>query len=54
MYRDALMGFVDSRDEAEWLREDDREALARVRELLPALRELSAEALRAALSPANR
>jgi hypothetical protein len=52
VYREALTGFVDSRDEAEWLREGDREPLARVRELLPTLGELSAEALRAALSPA--
>ena len=52
LYRDALAGFVDSRDEAEWLREEDREALAQARELLPALGHLSEEALRAALSPA--
>jgi hypothetical protein len=54
LYRDALTGFVDGRDEAEWVRQDDREALARVRELLPALGELSEEALRAALSPVPR
>ena len=54
LYREALTGFVDSRDEAEWLREDDREPLARVRELLPALGQLSEEALRAALSPVAR
>jgi hypothetical protein len=54
LYRDALAGFVDSRDEAEWLREDDREALARARELLPALGDLYEEALRAALSPVPR
>jgi hypothetical protein len=41
LYREALTGFVDSSDEAEWLREDDRELLGRVRELLPALGELS-------------
>jgi hypothetical protein len=52
LYRDALASFVDSRDEAEWLREEDREALAHVRELLPALGQLSEEAVRAALSPA--
>jgi hypothetical protein len=52
LYRDALASFVDGRDEAEWLREEDREALAHARELLPALRQLSEEALRAALSPA--
>jgi hypothetical protein len=54
LYREALTGCVDSRDEAEWLREDDREPLARVRELLPALGQLSEEALRAALSPVAR
>jgi hypothetical protein len=52
LYRDALASFVDSRDEAEWLREEDREALAHARELLPALGQLSEEAIRAALSPA--
>jgi hypothetical protein len=54
VYRDALARFVDSRDEAEWIRDEDREPLARARELLPALGELSEEALRAALSPAAR
>jgi hypothetical protein len=54
LYRDTLTGFVDSRDEAERLREDDRETLARVRDLLPALGALSEEALRAALSPVPR
>jgi hypothetical protein len=54
VYRDALARFVDSRDEAEWIRDEDREPLARARELLPAVGELSEEALRAALSPAAR
>jgi hypothetical protein len=53
LYREALTDFVDSRSEAEWIRDEDREALARVRELLPALGELSEEALRAALSPVS-
>jgi len=52
LYRDALASYVDSRDEADWLREEDREALANARELLPALGQLSEEAVRAALSPA--
>jgi hypothetical protein len=52
LYREALSDFVDSRSEAEWIRDEDREALARVRDVLPALAELSEEALRAALSPA--
>jgi hypothetical protein len=50
-YRDALTHFVESRDEAEWLREEDREPLAIVRGLLHPLEQLSAEAVRAALSP---
>jgi len=48
--RDALARFVESRDEAEWIREEDREPLARVRSLLHALEDLAADALRAALS----
>lgn len=47
--RDALAAYVDSRDEAEWIRDEDREPLARVRPLLPALEDLCADALRAAL-----
>jgi hypothetical protein len=54
-YRDALGHFVESRDEADWLREEDREPLAIVRGLLWPLEELSAEAMQAALSqPAPR
>jgi hypothetical protein len=53
LYREALADFVESRSEAEWIREEDREALARVHELLPGLAELSEEALRAALSPVS-
>jgi hypothetical protein len=52
--RDSVARFVESRDEAEWLREADREPLARLRGLIAPLEELSAEALRAALSPAPR
>jgi hypothetical protein len=48
--RDAIARFVESRDEAEWIREEDREPLARVRGLLYSLEELCADALRAALS----
>jgi hypothetical protein len=56
VYRDALASFIESRDEAEWVREEDREALARVRALLFPLEDLCAEALRAALTgtPASR
>ncbi len=52
--RDSVAGFVESRDEAEWIREEDREPLARLRALIAPLQELSADALRAALSPAPR
>jgi hypothetical protein len=52
--RDSVAWFVESRDEAEWIREEDREPLARLRGLVVPLEELSAEALRAALSPAPR
>jgi predicted Zn-dependent protease with MMP-like domain len=53
LYRDAIADYLDSRSEAEWIREDDREPLARLGELLPALGALSEEALRAALSPVS-
>jgi hypothetical protein len=53
-YRHALDFFVESRDDAEWIREEDREPLAIVRSLLYPLEQLSAEAMRAALSPAER
>ena len=52
--RHALDFFVETRDEAEWIREEDREPLAIVRSLLFPLEQLSAEAMRAALSPAER
>jgi hypothetical protein len=50
--RDSVAWFVETRDEGEWIREEDREPLARLRALVVPLRELSAEALRAALAPA--
>ena len=49
-YRDAVARFVEQCDEAEWVREEDREALARVRSLLLPLEDLCADALRAALT----
>jgi hypothetical protein len=52
--RDSVARFVETRDEAEWIREADREALARLRGLIVPLEELCAETLRAALSPAPR
>ena len=51
-YRDALARFVETRDDAEWIREEDREPLALVRGMLFPLGQLCAEAMRAALSPA--
>jgi hypothetical protein len=48
--RDAIARFVESRDEAEWMRDEDREPLAVVRSLVYALEDLCADALRAALS----
>ncbi len=50
VYRDAIARFVESRDESDWVREEDREPLARVRALLHPLEDLCADALRAALS----
>jgi hypothetical protein len=50
----SIARFVETRDEAEWIREEDREPLAIVRGMLAPLEELGAEALRAALSPAPR
>lgn len=47
--RDALDTFVSSRDDAEWIREEDREPLAIARALLWPLGDLCTEALRAAL-----
>jgi hypothetical protein len=51
VFRDAVAGFVESRDEAEWIRVEDREPLALLRRLLIPLEQLCADALRAALSP---
>ena len=50
VYRDAIARFIETRDEAEWVREEDREPLARVRALLDPLEELCGDALRAALT----
>jgi hypothetical protein len=49
-YRTAVAHFVESRDDADWIRDEDREPLATVRALLYALEDLSADALRAAIS----
>jgi len=45
--------FVESREQAEWIREEDRQPLALLREMLFPLEQLSAEATRTALSPAK-
>jgi len=50
-WSDALTYFVESRDEAEWMREEDREPLSLVRSLLWPLGDLCADAMRAALTP---
>jgi hypothetical protein len=52
--RDAATSFVESRERAEWIREEDRQPLALLREMLFPLEQLSAEATRAALSPSQR
>jgi hypothetical protein len=52
--RDSVARFIETRDEAEWIRGEDREPLAQLRGLLAPLEELCAEALHAALSPASR
>ena len=52
--RDSVGAFVESREQAEWIREEDRQPLALLREMLFPLEQLSAEATRAALSPSDR
>jgi hypothetical protein len=47
--RDALDAFAGAREEAEWIREEDREPLAVARALLWPVGDLSLQALRAAL-----
>jgi len=51
VWRDVFSQFVASRDEAEWSRFEDTQALPIVRSLVEPLEELCAEALRAALMP---
>lgn len=50
-FRGAVACFVESRDAAEWIREEDRKPLALVRGLLHGLEDLCADAMRAALVP---
>jgi hypothetical protein len=52
--RDAVTAFVESRERADWIREEDRQPLALLREMLFPLEQLSNEATRAALSPSDR
>jgi hypothetical protein len=49
-FRNAILTFVESRDEADWIRDEDREPLAIVRGLLWPLEDLAAEGMQAALS----
>jgi hypothetical protein len=49
-WKDALTHFVESRDDAEWMRDDDRKALPDARALLWPLADLCADAMRAALT----
>jgi len=49
--RDAIASFVAGRDDADWMRDEDRAPLAAVRGLLWALEDLCADAMRAALAP---
>jgi hypothetical protein len=49
-YRHAIAHFLHTRDDADWLRDEDREPLAHARDLLAPLEELSADAIHAALS----
>jgi len=48
--RDAVARFIETRDEGEWIREEDREPLALARGLMDPLEDLCADALRAALT----
>jgi hypothetical protein len=49
-YLHAIAMYVESRDEAEWIREEDRDPLAIVRGLMWPLEDLSGEAIQAALT----
>jgi hypothetical protein len=51
--RDSAIQFVESREDSDWIREEDRQPLAILRELLWPLEQLGEEATRAALSPSE-
>ena len=52
--QDGVVRFVETREHAEWIREEDHQPLALAREMLFPLEQLNAEATRAALSPGQR
>src|SRR5919107_1943471 len=52
--QDAVTRFVETREQADWIRNDDQGPLALLREMLYPLEQLNAEATRAALSPGQR
>jgi hypothetical protein len=54
LLRRTIASFVESRDRAEWIRDEDRQALEPLREMLPQLERLCEEAVRAALAPGSR
>lgn len=49
----AIAGFVESRDGAEWIRDEDHQALEPLREMVPQLELLCEDAVRAALAPGS-
>jgi hypothetical protein len=52
--RQAVTQFVETREDSDWIRDEDRQPLAIVRELLWPLEQLSEDATRAALSPGSQ
>ncbi|MGE5636838.1 MAG: hypothetical protein ACM3UV_07865 [Nocardioidaceae bacterium] len=54
VYRCAITRFVETRDESDWIRDEDREPVALLRGMLLPLEQLCAEAMRAALAPEQR
>ena len=54
LLRRAITAFVGSRDGAEWIRDEDLEALEPLREMVPQLELLCEEAVRAALAPGSQ
>ena len=51
MLLDAVSRFIETRERADWIREEDHQPLALLREMLFPLEQLNAEATRTALSP---